>query len=81
MQAAPTRLQSYPRFRPELKPAPFLPMSRREMEQLGWDACDIILITGDAYIWLLYSSDAAEDLTRVWLGGRGTVSEVQKRVQ
>ena len=50
MQATPTRLQSYPRFRPELKPAPFLPMSRREMEQLGWDACDIILITGDAYI-------------------------------
>ncbi|MFY7955603.1 MAG: YgiQ family radical SAM protein, partial [Burkholderiaceae bacterium] len=25
-------------------------MSRREMEQLGWDTCDIILITGDAYI-------------------------------
>jgi uncharacterized radical SAM protein YgiQ len=50
MQAAPTHLRSYPRFRPELKPAPFLPMSRREMEQLGWDTCDIILITGDAYI-------------------------------
>ena len=50
MQATPTRLQSYPRFRPELKPAPFLPMSRREMEQLGWNTCDIILITGDAYI-------------------------------
>ena len=31
-------------------PAPFLPMSRAEMDQLGWDACDIILITGDAYI-------------------------------
>ena len=31
-------------------PAPFLPMSRAEMEQLGWDSCDIILITGDAYI-------------------------------
>ncbi|WP_415036157.1 YgiQ family radical SAM protein [Azonexus sp.] len=25
-------------------------MSRAEMEQLGWDSCDIILITGDAYI-------------------------------
>ncbi|WP_051566676.1 YgiQ family radical SAM protein [Herminiimonas sp. CN] len=25
-------------------------MSRAEMEQLGWDACDVILITGDAYI-------------------------------
>ncbi|WP_412481210.1 YgiQ family radical SAM protein [Azonexus sp. IMCC34839] len=25
-------------------------MSRAEMEQLGWDSCDIILVTGDAYI-------------------------------
>lgn len=31
-------------------PAPFLPMSRKEMETLGWDSCDIILVTGDAYI-------------------------------
>lgn len=31
-------------------PAPFLPMSRHEMEALGWDSCDIILVTGDAYI-------------------------------
>ncbi|RTL48145.1 MAG: YgiQ family radical SAM protein [Rhodocyclaceae bacterium] len=30
--------------------APFLPMSRAEMEQLGWDSCDVILVTGDAYI-------------------------------
>ncbi|MGZ8919293.1 MAG: YgiQ family radical SAM protein, partial [Methylobacter sp.] len=30
--------------------APVLPMSRTEMEELGWDSCDIILITGDAYI-------------------------------
>ncbi|MDZ4291001.1 MAG: YgiQ family radical SAM protein [Hydrogenophaga sp.] len=30
--------------------APFLPMSRAEMEQLGWDSCDIVLVTGDAYI-------------------------------
>ena len=30
--------------------APFLPMSRLEMEQLGWDSCDIVLVTGDAYI-------------------------------
>lgn len=27
-----------------------LPMSRREMEQRGWDQCDIILVTGDAYV-------------------------------
>jgi uncharacterized radical SAM protein YgiQ len=31
-------------------PAPFLPMSRAEMDALGWDECDIILVTGDAYI-------------------------------
>ena len=30
--------------------APVLPMSRAEMDQLGWDSCDIILVTGDAYI-------------------------------
>ncbi|WP_299023080.1 YgiQ family radical SAM protein [uncultured Tepidimonas sp.] len=30
--------------------APFLPMSRAEMEALGWDSCDVILVTGDAYV-------------------------------
>ena len=30
--------------------APFLPMSRAEMDLLGWDSCDIILVSGDAYI-------------------------------
>ncbi|MDZ4298155.1 MAG: YgiQ family radical SAM protein [Moraxellaceae bacterium] len=30
--------------------APFLPMSRDEMDQLGWDSCDIIIVTGDAYV-------------------------------
>ena len=30
--------------------APFLPMSRSEMDALGWDSCDIILVTGDAYV-------------------------------
>ncbi|MEY3659414.1 MAG: hypothetical protein RLZZ169_239, partial [Pseudomonadota bacterium] len=31
-------------------PAPYLPMSRAEMDQLGWDSCDIIIVTGDAYV-------------------------------
>ena len=31
-----------------LTPAPVLPMSREEMDTLGWDACDVILVTGDA---------------------------------
>ncbi len=30
--------------------APMLPMSRAEMDKLGWDSCDIILVTGDAYV-------------------------------
>jgi uncharacterized radical SAM protein YgiQ len=30
--------------------APFLPMSRAEMDTLGWDSCDIIITTGDAYV-------------------------------
>jgi uncharacterized radical SAM protein YgiQ len=30
--------------------APFLPMSRAEMDILGWDSCDVIIVTGDAYI-------------------------------
>ncbi|MBT8428691.1 MAG: YgiQ family radical SAM protein, partial [Gammaproteobacteria bacterium] len=30
--------------------APFLPMSREEMDLLGWDSCDIIIVTGDAYV-------------------------------
>lgn len=30
--------------------APFLPTSRAEMDALGWDSCDIIIVTGDAYV-------------------------------
>ena len=31
-------------------PAPFLPMSIEEMAELGWDSCDVIIVTGDAYV-------------------------------
>ncbi|MBP2295561.1 putative radical SAM protein YgiQ [Azospirillum rugosum] len=47
---------SHPKFRaPEFrkgahKPAPFLPMTRAEMDRLGWDSCDIVVVTGDAYV-------------------------------
>ncbi len=42
---------SYPKLnRADNKPAPFLPMSRKEMKQLGWDSCDIIIVSGDAYV-------------------------------
>ena len=30
--------------------APFLPMTREEMDELGWDSCDVIIVTGDAYV-------------------------------
>jgi len=30
--------------------APFLPTTRAEMDELGWESCDVILVTGDAYI-------------------------------
>jgi len=44
-------LQSYPKYWAEcFEPAPFLPMSRAEMDALGWDSCDIIIVNGDAYI-------------------------------
>jgi uncharacterized radical SAM protein YgiQ len=31
-------------------PAAFLPTSRAEMAALGWQQCDIIIVTGDAYV-------------------------------
>ena len=44
-------LFDYPKYWAEcFGPAPFLPMSRNEMDLLGWDSCDIIIVTGDAYV-------------------------------
>ena len=49
--AKPKALFDYPKYWAEcFGPAPFLPMTREEMEQLGWDSCDVILVTGDAYV-------------------------------
>ena len=31
-------------------PATFLPTSRAEMAALGWTQCDVIIVTGDAYV-------------------------------
>ncbi|HMI36980.1 MAG TPA: YgiQ family radical SAM protein [Steroidobacteraceae bacterium] len=49
---APPALQSW-LLRPGTqmpRAAPFLPMSRAEMAQLGWEQCDVIIVTGDAYV-------------------------------
>ncbi|HEY2589990.1 MAG TPA: YgiQ family radical SAM protein, partial [Steroidobacteraceae bacterium] len=50
MQAA-LDITSYRRYWAErFGTAPFLPMSRAEMDELGWDSCDVIIVTGDAYV-------------------------------
>ncbi|MBM3115846.1 YgiQ family radical SAM protein [Jeongeupia naejangsanensis] len=49
MNSVPTPIFDYAPQR-RTKPAPFLPMSRAEMAALGWDECDVILVTGDCYI-------------------------------
>jgi uncharacterized radical SAM protein YgiQ len=44
-------LFSHPKHRTyRVGPAPFLPMSRAEMDALGWDSCDVVIVTGDAYV-------------------------------
>lgn len=44
-------LFTYPKYWAECYgTAPYLPMSRQEMDDLGWDSCDIIIISGDAYV-------------------------------
>ena len=44
-------LMSYPKYWAEcFGTAPFLPTTREEMDALGWDSCDVIIVTGDAYV-------------------------------
>jgi len=50
MQPAPDLFGYRRHWAHKFGPAPFLPMSREEMEALGWDSCDIIIVTGDAYV-------------------------------
>ncbi|MBK1664559.1 YgiQ family radical SAM protein [Rhodospirillum rubrum] len=50
MEAAKSLFSYKPFWAKRLGTAPFLPMSRAEMDALGWDACDIIVVTGDAYV-------------------------------
>ncbi len=49
--STPQQLFSYRKYWAErFGVAPVLPMSRAEMDDLGWDSCDVILVTGDAYV-------------------------------
>jgi uncharacterized radical SAM protein YgiQ len=49
--SVPTPLYQYPSYWAEcFGVAPFLPVDRVGMDALGWDSCDIIIVTGDAYV-------------------------------
>ena len=51
VSVAATALYDYPKYWAEcFGTEPFLPMSRAEMDTLGWDSCDVIIVTGDAYV-------------------------------
>jgi uncharacterized radical SAM protein YgiQ len=46
-----TRLYDYKKYWAEcFDVSEFLPTTRQEMDLLGWDSCDIIIVTGDAYV-------------------------------
>ena len=50
MQSAPDLFSYRKHWAHKLGTAPELPMSRAEMDLLGWDSCDIVIVTGDAYV-------------------------------
>ena len=44
-------LLDYPKYWAEcFGVSDFLPRTKKEMDNLGWDSCDIIIVTGDAYV-------------------------------
>jgi len=44
-------INSYRKYWAEcLLPTPEMPMTRAELDKLGWDSCDIIVVCGDAYV-------------------------------
>ncbi len=50
MQTVPHIFSYRPYWAKRFGITPMLPMSLAEMEALGWDACDVIIVTGDAYV-------------------------------
>lgn len=47
----PKKIYDYPKYWASCYGyAPFLPTTKKEMQVLGWDSCDVVLITGDAYV-------------------------------
>lgn len=50
MQAAPDLFSRRKYWAHRFGIAPYLPTTRAEMDALGWDSCDVVLVTGDAYV-------------------------------
>jgi len=50
MQSAPDIFSRRKFWAARFGTAPQLPTSRAEMDGLGWDSCDVVLVTGDAYV-------------------------------
>src|SRR5947208_240306 len=50
MQAAPDITAYRRHWAARFGTAPYLPTSREEMDGLGWDSCDVVIVTGDAYV-------------------------------
>jgi uncharacterized radical SAM protein YgiQ len=51
LSSTPRPLGSYRKhWAHKLGTAPMLPTSRAELDELGWDRADIVLVTGDAYV-------------------------------
>ena len=50
-QESPRALTAYrPYWAKRFGTSPFLPTNLAEMRALGWDSCDVIIVTGDAYV-------------------------------
>jgi len=51
LSSSPANIFAYPKYWAAcFGIAPQLPTNRAEMDALGWDSCDIVLVTGDAYV-------------------------------
>ncbi len=50
MPSAPGLFSQRPYWARRFGVAPVLPRTREEMDALGWDSCDVVLVTGDAYV-------------------------------
>jgi len=50
VQTASPLFSSVKHYLAGMEPARILPTSRAEMDALGWDRCDVIIVTGDAYV-------------------------------